>query len=304
MANSELPPRSNRTVRTPSRPVALAFTILFGAFATIPHATVAAEGATFRTETASFSVDDRGILTAIQDLASGRNYLAPNQPAPLLSLRRSGRVHPPRTAAWDPESRRLTLRFDQAEGSVVVLRVDTFPSHVAFEVVRLEPSANLDWILWGPYPTTISETIGETVGVVRNGDFAVGIQSLEPRTLGGYPHAENDAEGESSDDDRGVYADLSAELLKGQHYRGDTARRTPFGSVLQAYCRPRDRERVVSNWGHERYAVPAFPDGGVVGSRVALFACPEDRALPNLGRIEETEGLPHPMIDGVWGKMS
>ena len=297
------PNPAHRPLRIPSWLALSAWALFLGALAEVPQAT-AAEDTTFRTATASFSVDEHGVLTGIQDLASGRNYLAPGQPAPLLSLRRSGRVHAPTRAAWEAASRQLTLRFDEAEGSVAVLRVDTFPSHVAFEVLRLEPSTNLDWILWGPYPTTISETIGETVGVVRNADFAIGIQALVPRTLGGYPHSENDAEGESSDDDRGLYADLPPELSKGQHYRGDTARRTAFGSVLQAYARTRDQERIVANWGHERYQVPTFPDGGGVGSRIALFACPTADALPTLGTIEQTEGLPHPMIDGVWGKMS
>jgi len=39
----------------------------------------------------------------------------------------------------------------------------------------------------GPYPATISETIGETIGVVRGEEFALGIQSLNPKTIGGYP---------------------------------------------------------------------------------------------------------------------
>lgn len=43
---------------------------------------------------------------------------------------------------------------------------------------------------------------------------------------------------------------------------------------------------------------------GVVGSRIALFAGPAARALETIGRIEEAEGLPHPMIDGVWAKVS
>jgi hypothetical protein len=47
-------------------------------------------------------------------------------------------------------------------------------------------------ILWGPYPTTIRDTIGEVVGVVRNKDFAIGIQALNIKTLGGYPSAESD----------------------------------------------------------------------------------------------------------------
>jgi len=45
-------------------------------------------------------------------------------------------------------------------------------------------------------------------------------------------------------------------------------------------------------------------DGGVKGSKIALFGCPADQALATIGEIELAEGLPHPMLDGVWGKVS
>ncbi|MCY2990129.1 MAG: hypothetical protein NTY19_19985 [Planctomycetota bacterium] len=40
------------------------------------------------------------------------------------------------------------------------------------------------------------------------------------------------------------------------------------------------------------------------GSKIALFGCPEKEALATIGNIEVAEGLPHPMLDGVWGKIS
>ena len=56
--------------------------------------------------------------------------------------------------------------------------------------------------------------------------------------------------------------------------------------------------------GHERYVAPAYEDGGVVGSKIALFGCPAGQVLQKISQIEVAEGLPHPMIDGVWGKVS
>ncbi len=43
----------------------------------------------------------------------------------------------------------------------------------------------IDAILWGPSGTTIGETVGEFVGVVRNQDYAIGIQALNVKTTGG-----------------------------------------------------------------------------------------------------------------------
>jgi len=159
-------------------------------------------------------------------------------------------------------------------------------------------------VVWGPYPTAISNIIGETVGVVRDKEFAVGLQALNAKTLGGYPVSENDIEPDYGADDPGDYPTLPAELTKGQSFRGDAARRTDYGSVVQAFCRNRDRERVIANWGHEKFVAPPFHDGGVVGSKIALFACPAGKALETIGAIELAEGLPHPMLDGVWGKVA
>ena len=149
---------------------------------------------------------------------------------------------------------------------------------------------------------TVGDIIGETVGVVRDKDVALGIQSLNPKTLGGYPGRDDDQESGYGADDNGSYVEFRPELTRGQSFRGETARGMAFGSVLQAYCRDRGRGRIIANWGHEKYEAPAFPDGGVVGSRIALFACPASQALDVLGTIEVAEGLPHPMLDGVWGK--
>jgi hypothetical protein len=45
-------------------------------------------------------------------------------------------------------------------------------------------------------------------------------------------------------------------------------------------------------------------DGGVLGSKVALFVCAAGDALATIGEIEIAEGLPHPMLDGEWTKVS
>ena len=197
----------------------------------------------------------------------------------------------------------ILLQYGQS-GATAVLHVETRPTHVVFEVLEAQPTNRIELVLWGPFPTTIGDIIGETVGVARDKEFAVGIQALNTKTLGGYPTQENDIEADYGADDSGDYPNLPAELKKGQGFRGDTARRTQFGSVLQAFCRNRDRDRIIPNWGHEKYLAPAFHDGGVPGSKIALFGCPAAKALETIGDIEVTEGLPHPMLDGVWGKLA
>jgi hypothetical protein len=257
---------------------------------------------TLKTRTATLCIDSTG---AISDLTiSGRNVLASRQPSPLLSLRVNGEFHAANHATWNAARSALTLDYD-AIGARAVVAVREKPTHVTFELTELRAAQHVELALWGPFPLTIGDLVGEVVGVVRDSEVAVGIQALNVKTLGGYPSHESDIEPDgTAADDPGHYPGFPDELRKQQSWRGDTARHMPFGSSLQAYCRNRDRVRIIENWGNPRFVALPFDDGGVVGSKIALFACPASEALSVLGEIEVAEGLPHPMMDGVWAKMS
>jgi hypothetical protein len=258
---------------------------------------------TFRTDSASFAIGPNGAIEAIDSLEPARQCLAPGRPAALLSLRFAGKLQAPDRASWDEGTKRLTLHYREPNATALVAATAK-STHLVFELLEVKSTDPVELALWGPYPIAIGETIGDIIGVVRDRDVAVGIQVLNPKTLGGFPNREDDVEQGNGGDDRGHYPNLPAELNKEQSFRGDTARATTFGSVLQAYVRQRDRERIIPNWGHEKYRAPAFNDGGVAGGKIALFACPAPQALATLGAIELAEGLPHPIIDGLWGKTS
>jgi hypothetical protein len=259
---------------------------------------------TWTTREAAFVLGAGGAWLALGRRQGGRSFLAPGQPAPILQVRLAGKLHAPETARWDGRSRRLTLGFGTS-GVTVVLAVQAKPTHLAFELVEVAPKESVELVVWGPYPTVIGETIGEIVGVVCDSETAVGIQALNAKTLGGFPGQESDIEPDFTANDTGTYPDLPDALKKDQLFRGDTARRTVFGSVVQCYCRNRSQERVIPNWGIEKFPAPAYKDdGGVVGSKIALFLCPAAKALDTLGAIEVAEGLPHPLLDGVWAKRS
>ncbi len=274
----------------------------------VPEVSVIAEAVppgetlNLKTRHAAFSIDATGAFRAIT--WKGRNYLAPGQPAPVLSVRVAGKLQAANRAVWDVARDLLTLTFEGIEATAVVA-VRAKPTHLTFELSELRTTDEVELMLWGPYPVDIGDLVGELVGVVRDSEFAVGIQALNTKTLGGYPSQESDIEPDSPPaDDTGSYPGLPDELRKQQSWRGNTAIRTPFGSTLQAYCRNRDRQRVISNWGHEKFIALPFADGGVIGTKIALFAGPAREALATLGEIEVAEGLPHPMLDGMWAKMA
>jgi hypothetical protein len=99
------------------------------------------------------------------------------------------------------------------------------------------------------------------------------------------------------------FSDVSEKGKSYVLYRVEAAKPAAFGSTLQAYSRNRNSHRIIENWNHDRYTAPAYDDGGVIGSKIALFGCPVEESLKTIGEIELAEGLPHPMIDGKWGKM-
>ncbi len=258
----------------------------------------ASEQLTLTTSTAVFTIDRRASFTAI--VTDGQNLLAKRQPAPVVSLRVNGNWHRANHATWSGDN--VSLNFDGIAAEVQ-LAVHAKAAHITLEVTRLRVDRDIDLMLWGPYPLSLVGMVGEVVGVVRDNSYAVGIQALNPKTLGGYPTEDDMEPAIPPTDDPAHYPGMPDELRRQQQWRGDTAMLTPFGTSLQAYCRNRDRQRVIfiKEWGFEAVA-PPFDDGGLVGSKIALFACPSSQALIVLGEIELAEGLPHPTLNGKWAK--
>jgi hypothetical protein len=252
-------------------------------------------------ETANFKLDvsEKGNIVSIYDKLNGTEYLPAGQVAPLMSIRVNNVFEHPSVAKQ--KNNLLTLTFPNNKVEAVVKAV-TKSGYISFELTGITKAEIIEAVVWGPYPTTIGEIIGECVGVVRNSKFAFGIQALNAKTLGGFPTEENDIEPSYDIFASGNIVDVSADWKNKKSYRGQTARVQDFGSVVQAYCRNRNKERIISNWAHDFYVAPAFNDGGVVGSKIALFGCPAAKALETIGQIEIEEGLPHPTIDGEWAK--
>jgi hypothetical protein len=228
------------------------------------------------------TIDGGGSVTGMEDRVHGREYIAPGQPAPFLSVLRNGRVEQPSGAAAASTD---TLRLGFAGSGVTIhVAVSRKPTHLTFEITRVTPAGSIDGAIWGPYPTSVSRTVGEIVGVVRDVRYAIGIQALNPKTIGSYPDG---AEG----------FDMS---------RGRAAEPRPWGSVLQCYSLDRSKPRAADVWlgNFPKMPIPPIPGETVVGSKIALFGCPEPDVLDRIGAIEIAEGLPHPTIDGIWLKKS
>ncbi len=128
-------------------------------------------------------LDERGHLMSLMPRDSDREYLAPGEAAPLLSVRTEGRWISP--TALDPSSpASMGLVFGDTGIRVDVLAIP-HETHLSLDVLAVHADTLVDALRWGPFPVAIGDTVGEIVGVVRNRDFAIGLQALNAKTVGG-----------------------------------------------------------------------------------------------------------------------
>jgi hypothetical protein len=235
--------------------------------------------ASWQTRDFKVSVNESGQVIALFDPVHSAEYAAQNRPSPLLQARIKGQFHAPDAMTWSADTQRISLQYGTAKITVAVEAKET---HVNFELVKVTPAGMIDRVQWGPIATTIGQTIGEVIGVARNGQYAMGLQVLNVKTLGGFSLNE---EGRDTS-------------------RGQTAKPMPWGSTLQAYTIDRSLPRRASVWGTHfpNMPIPPIPGETLVGSKIALFGCAAETALDRIGRIELAEGLPHPIFDDTWSR--
>ncbi|TKG96993.1 hypothetical protein EYV94_00775 [Puteibacter caeruleilacunae] len=216
----------------------------------------------------------------LTSLKGNQEYLPSGAEGYLISLRVNNDTLYPQSATWKKNN--ITAKFEQ--GIEITLRYEQEKNYLKFTIAEVKNEKPIDAVLYGPFPTTINETIGEIVGVVREQGYAIGMQSLNAKTTGG-------------------------KLLKrdgSDEARGTAATEESYGSSLQAYCINRNKDRVHTIWNNRipNAVIQANPDGKLQGSAIALFGCKEVDVLSRLEEIELKEGLPHATINGVWAKVS
>jgi hypothetical protein len=248
--------------------------------------TVNGQQMVFSTEEFSITVSSTGHLTAISDPLTGINYLPEGQSAPVLQIRSGDNWEGPARIAFNDSSGTLRVEFPSKSISAGI-KICRGKSYLAFELSDIQPEGTVNAICWGPFPTIIGKTIGEVIGVVNDGEYAIGIQALNVKTLGGEL---KNAEGS-------------------EDTRGSAAVKQPYGSSLQAYSLDRSRPRILDVWCESfphfpRMPVEPIPNETPVGSKIGLFGCPVNKVLQHISEIELAENLPHPMINGTWVKES
>lgn len=185
----------------------------------------------------------------------------------------------------------FSLRY---RGGYAVLTLDTAPEAA-------------DAFVFGPYYVAM-ERFGDLLGEATDGERSVCMQSLMPKVMGGYPTEWLDTHPYAGCCtlpfyDRARFDDSAAAPVK--------TKAGEDGVVLQCYARhmrypethadthyyATGRQNVVS-------AEVTGPDARIDGAAVCFLCASNAGLLDAIGEMELAEGLPHPVIDGVWAKKS
>ena len=226
---------------------------------------------------------NKGQLEHLISLDGSKDYLFKDSASFLIKIKTGGGWEIPSLLTFNKKQGIICLHYPLNKVSIEV-RVVEKPEYLLMEIVSVTPRNKVELITWGPLRLTIGKTVAEILGISSNDSVAVALMPLNVKTLGGFPL--ND---EGSDPSR-----------------SSSARKTAYGSVIQAWCMDRSRARRVTGWWGQFPGMSVEPVKGetVTGSKIALFACKTSNILNRIEAIELAEGLPHPMIEGCWSKRS
>lgn len=255
---------------------------------------------TIQIGSAFLHLDPYGRVAAMQTETGDSLLPEKMEPQPFVQLAKGGQMLAPVSCSCAENS----LCFTFENGEQLNISFQEKDGYAVFIVERITDEG--DALEFGPYFTSLTEVIGDVVGVVQGGNWAVGVQSLNPKTIAGYPEEYAHTASEY------VGKDPVSEISVGQiHYINSAAFTAQYHgvpcSLMQLYCENRSRFRVRTIMNFKNVTVPPMkeqPDAHIAGASFAMFCCPRSSVLKQIGEIEIAEGLPHPLIRGQWGKMT
>ncbi len=238
------------------------------------------KGETVQLKTSDFSlsINDKGIIESIKD-GKGNEHLLKKIPSLILRLKTFSdkKIELPRKMTWSKKEGFTLLNLDFAKSSAVV-KVEEKEDYLTLELQAVKGN-EAELIMWGPINLTIKKTIGESLGVVYNDQYGIGILALNIKTSGGYKS-------------------------NWGSYMTNTAMKVNGGARLLAHSKDMTKPKTF-NYGKQKHIhVTPIKGETVVGSKIAFYGTKSSNILPLIGEIEIAEGLPHPKYKGQWLKQS
>ncbi|MGN1236551.1 MAG: hypothetical protein ACI4TS_03810 [Bacteroidaceae bacterium] len=319
---------------------------LIVAFATIflSNSCTTPETTRFKTDYFGIDLNKKGYITGMWNttLANSPNFSPTDKPSPLLSLydEDTRRYYYPQQAVYNKRDKTLRLYYEN--NSVATLSIKEEKEYLRLQLQDLSPRNGIDDVQWGQYHTTITNLLGDVIGVARDTNqttnYAIGALALNDNTIGGLSHytSETGSGGyiiHSPDHEK---YPLPIDLQEGQQFTmggdgiNDVAfynRKAPYFRIIYGNAagvdnsgridlRYHSRDRRSAKLIYSPEGVPEFANNepnhlvrqaveGVdyIGSAIALWGSPDSIALMKvIKNIVLKENLPYPTFCGKWVK--
>ncbi|MFT3704700.1 MAG: hypothetical protein QM802_20210 [Agriterribacter sp.] len=142
-------------------PVLKKFSYLFLSLAFINN--IEAQDITFETQYLQLSINKKGNITGLSDKQSGKNYFPAAQKSALLTLFKDSTYIEPVSASFNKKQNTITLQY--TNGCVANIGITNGGAYLKFVLQSLQPRNDIQAVVWGPYSTTIQESIGERIAL-------------------------------------------------------------------------------------------------------------------------------------------
>lgn len=248
-----------------------------------------------KTLCADITINEKGFYSSVK--VNGEEVLYADN-CPFITACVTGRLIMPELMRAEGEY----LILKMTDGESVKLRQFQYNTHITLEVIEIPDC--YEALLFGPLKINIDETVGDVIGVAQGRGIAFGVQSLNMKTCAGIPLEYVD-EVEKTFGYSGNDVELSVGSIPCYRLAAVPVRETG-GTMFQFSVRRRTQVEYRHIQQTEQAIV--YPvdndDAFIQRSKIALFGCRSADVLQYIGKIEEAEGLPHPLFNGEWGKIS
>ncbi|GAB3346899.1 hypothetical protein GCM10027566_00300 [Arachidicoccus ginsenosidivorans] len=246
-----------------------------------------------KTSNVKVELNDKGYYTSIevngQQILSAGNY-------PIVSAVAHDKIILPHRLTVVGDKFMLVMDDNQE----ITLLIKQQKAAITYEISEVPADYNV--VVFGPLKVKLHEVVGEVVGVVQAGTIAFGMQALNIKTIGGIFRPYAAAYG-SKFSYAGENTDLS---VASAPYYDFAVADTKDGAVFQLSAKNRTKRSYekVNQVAHAMVLPLQGSDGQIKGAKIALFGDQRSQILNRIGKVEIEQGLPHPIIEGEWGKIS
>ncbi len=194
------------------------------------------------------TVNDNGKITSMAG-SNGIEYLGSGKTPALLKFiitdtkdseaSTASNLLPTAMTAVQGEAGAYSLTFAHDISAKIVIAANS-TNYASMELTEVNKGTSKDIraVMWGPYETSITAQVADTVGVAYNRDFAIGLIGANFKTIGGAPIEYN-----VNYMDDWIQGSRPRSRVSRNHYAASPGVITNFGSILQSFTRDFTEDR-------------------------------------------------------------